>query len=64
MEADMRVVRTNIAPFKPVKHACRDRQGNRVVAMGASSTLCRKCNTQIVYVWDNNKPKKNRSGNR
>lgn len=48
-----RVLRTKIRPFLPVVHECRDEQGNRVEKTALSNTLCRQCDTQIVYVWDN-----------
>ena len=48
-----RVLRTPIAPFREVMHECRDDRGQRVMRPGLSNTLCRNCNTQIVYTWDN-----------
>lgn len=47
--------------MKKVLHECRDKKGRRVKAYAPSNTLCRDCNTQIVYVWDNEpKPKRKR----
>lgn len=54
-----RVLRTRKRPLTQVIHLCRDDQGRRVMRYGLSNTLCRQCNTQIVYVWDN-KPKTKR----
>jgi len=52
-----RVLRTSVRPFRKVLHSCRDARGRRVERLGTVNTLCRHCNTQIVYVWDNT-PKK------
>lgn len=54
-----RVLRTSIRPGKPVEHECRDVRGDRVRGKAPSSSYCEKCNTQIVYVFDNT-PKKDR----
>ena len=48
-----RVLRTSIRPRKKVLHQCRDRQGRRVNGYANSNTVCPKCGTYIVYVWDN-----------
>lgn len=53
-----KVLRTNIPPMKKVLHNCLDKRGRRVQGYAPSNTLCRPCNTQIVYVWSNEpKPK-------
>jgi hypothetical protein len=48
-----KVLRTSVRPFQKVLHDCRDKQGQRVQRYAPSNTLCRFCNTQIVYVWSN-----------
>lgn len=48
-----RVLRTTVRPFREVFHECRDERGRRVMRTALSNTLCRKCGTQIVYIWDN-----------
>jgi hypothetical protein len=55
-----RILRTNMPPFSEVMHECRDERGNRVQRPGLSNTLCRHCDTQIVYIWDNKNPKTRR----
>lgn len=34
-------------------HKCRDKRGKKVMGTAPSNTLCRKCDTQIVYIFDN-----------
>ena len=57
-----RVIRTSIRPNKSVLHPCRDAQGKKVQRKAMVGKRCTKCDTHIVYVWDNTpKPKpKNR----
>ena len=45
-----RVLRTDIRPGLPVKHACRDERGQRVEGEAPNNSLCPKCDTQLVYV--------------
>jgi hypothetical protein len=59
-----RVLRTSVRPFLKVLHECRDSRGRRVKRHGLSNTICRQCNTQIVYVWDNEPKKRKRNGKR
>lgn len=48
-----RVLRTSIRPGKLVIHECKDKRGRRRVKASKCNTLCRACDTQIVYVFDN-----------
>jgi len=59
-----KVLRTSVRPYLPVTHECRDARGARVQAEALSNTLCRQCDTQIVYVWSNAPANPQPKGNR
>lgn len=45
-----KVHRTPIGPGRPVEHSCRDERGRVSRGVARSNSLCRKCNTWLVYV--------------
>ena len=53
-----RVLRTSIRPGKKALHTCRDARGRHVDGYANSNTVCPRCGTHIVYVWDNEPKKK------
>jgi hypothetical protein len=52
-----RIVRTPVAPGRPVEHDCRDERGAPKRGIARSNQRCTRCNTWFVYVRNANAAK-------
>jgi len=53
-----KVMRTSVRPGRFTMHVCKDKQGRRKLRTAKSGSYCRRCDTQIVYVFSNDPGKK------